>query len=567
MADKQRSRRQTSDSSDGDSGGVPRRSYLRVLGALGGAGLVSAYATGDRSGVVAAQQDERADPRRLTVADSGTTVADGASHLDFADGLSAVESDAGVRIDADGDSATNPHVVDVRADLGVEPERDDVWGAIYDHYSSFDDPTDRCHEYVIPSGTWYVETDDIELFAHEYFGVVGEPFAVLEVTDQDVDRMMTVGTIDESLPHAQRTVMKNLRVDIRGEYDTGIGRWHTYGYGHVENVELRGRRDRLNPEYGGDRHTLKVDGIRPEATNAIRNVRFTHGDTNYESRDTGVGHAIPFAAEIYHTGTNIWEQCQVSGFLDNGIYVSNNSGRNLVVGCRAHNNAGANVRIGPNDAVLNTKIVMDEHPGQPWAGLWLDGEISGAGQVVDGLYCINHVRKNTEIVRCTQAGPAHLSNVHVTDDGGDGRAIRVSDDAATRTTFENCTITDRSSPTVSDYAVYVRSSNVVFRDCSFDHASQSEASRNGIFVDARGDAVDRLVLDNCEVDADVASLRFSDDGADHTVDRSIFRALVTSDDDTTLSNVLWTGNRHYGETNFAGARSDWKGDFNWGFEV
>ncbi|WP_255647639.1 hypothetical protein [Natrinema zhouii] len=40
-----------------------------------------------------------------------------------------------------------------------------------------------------------------------------------------------------------------------------------------------------------------------------------------------------------------------------------------------------------------------------------------------------------------------------------------------------------------------------------------------------------------------------------------------SDPDTTLSSVLWVGNRHYGETNFSGERAEWQGDFNFGFEV
>ncbi|MFB1062532.1 hypothetical protein [Natrinema sp. H-ect4] len=40
-----------------------------------------------------------------------------------------------------------------------------------------------------------------------------------------------------------------------------------------------------------------------------------------------------------------------------------------------------------------------------------------------------------------------------------------------------------------------------------------------------------------------------------------------SDLETTLSSVLWVGNRHYGETDFGGRREGWQGDFTVGFDV
>ncbi|MFA9417368.1 right-handed parallel beta-helix repeat-containing protein [Natrinema sp. HArc-T2] len=547
------------DPSASEAGKTTRRSYIKRLGALGFGGALASGAASSLQGVgVAAAQSEGA-AGGIAVSDSGTTIDDDVLHLDFGTSLSATQSDADtVRVQSD----TNPNTVDVRDDLGVEPEDDDLWAAIEAHYGSFE-PTNRNHCYKIPAGTWSVATDNVHFDAHEFLGIVGDPFAVLEVTDQDVDRLMTVGSLDASLPHAQRTVMRNLQIDIRGDYDTGIARWYTYRYGHIENVSMRGRRDRLNDRYGGDRHTILVDGVRPSTTNVISCCHLNNGDTKYD-RSTHVGHAIPFSSDVYNHGTNYWEGCQVSDYIDNGIYVSGDDGRNIVTGCHVRNCAGAGIRIGPNDYVQDCQITMTEHPGYPWSGLWLE---NGGGQLVSQLLVNNRMEKNTEIIRLTQDGPARLTDVHITDEGTDGRAIRVDDNDDAPTVFEGCTITDRSSPSTSDYAVYVRSSNVTFNDCEFDIETQSAMDRHGVFVTNGGDEIDRLTLDTCTIDPDGASLRFAESGADHTVESSFFEGLVMSDPETTLSTVLWVGNRHRGETIFRGERSQWQGDFNFGFEI
>ncbi|WP_408958511.1 right-handed parallel beta-helix repeat-containing protein [Natrinema sp. 74] len=543
------------DRSTRTSGTTTRRSYVGLLAAMGLGGAVAA--TGQRgNGIAAAQSGGAADG--LSVSDSGTTVGDGVTGLDFAENLSATQSGEN-EVTVRGE--TNPNVVDVRDDLGVTPEDDDLWGAIEDHYHSFE-PTERNHCYKIPAGTWHVETDNVHFEAHESLGIVGAPFAVLKVTDQDVDRLMTVGTLDTSLPHAQRTVMRNIQVDIRGEYDTGIARWYTYTYGHMENVSMRGRRDKLNPTYGGDRYTIMVDGVKHTTTNVICGCTLTNGDTRYD-RSTHVGHAIPFSSDIYNHGTNFWEGCQVADYIDNGIYVSGDDGRNVVTGCYVRNCAGAGIRIGPNDYVQDCQITMTDHPGYPWSGLWLE---NGGGQLVSQLLIDSQIETETEIVRLTQDGPARLTDVHITDEGTDGRAIRVNDDDVKPTIFDGCTITDRSSPTVADYAVYVQSSDVTFDNCEFDISSQSSTDRYGVFVTNGGDGIDRLALDGCTIDAD-ASLRFAESGEGHTVESSFFEGLVMSDTGTTLSSVLWIGNRHNGETNFGGERDGWQGDFNFGFDV
>ncbi|QLG48147.1 right-handed parallel beta-helix repeat-containing protein [Natrinema halophilum] len=539
------------------AGDTTRRSYVRLLGSLGIGGALAGVAGTTASGAATAQTGMAANG--ISVSDSGTMIDATVAHLDFDNSLSATEAgDDIVRIDAD----TNPNIVDVREDLGIEPEQDDLLAAIEDHYSSFK-PTERNHRYEVPPGTWYVETDNIHLEAHEYFELVGCPFATLKVTDQDVDRLMTVGTLDASLPHAQRTIMCDLQVDIRGDYDAGIARWYTYKYGHMENVSMRGRRDKYNSAYGGDRHTILVDGVRSFTTNIIRGCNLNNGDTKYD-RSTHVGHAIPFSSDTYNHGTNYWEGCQVSDYIDNGIYVSGDDGQNIVTGCHVQNCAGAGIRIGPNDHVRNCQITMTDHPGYPWSGLWLE---NGGGQLVSQVLVNNQIRKNTEIIRLTQDGPARLTDVHINDGGTDGRAIRVDDNDAAPTIFEGCTITDRSEPTISDYAVYVQSSNVTFSNCDFHIASQSPMDRHGVFVTNGDDAIDRLSLDSCTIDTDGASLRFDESGESHNVTCSRFGGLVMSDSDTTLSRVLWVGNRHGGDTRFRGQRRQWEGDFNFGFDV
>ncbi|QFU84422.1 right-handed parallel beta-helix repeat-containing protein [Natronorubrum aibiense] len=537
--------------------GTLRRSYLGALTAFGVSGVLTNSSSMESNETASSQSPWQG----INLSDSGTTVTENLAHLDFGSSLAATEfDDNSVRIDLE-TGTSNPNIVNVRTDLGVEPEEDDLWGAIYDHYQSFS-PSNRNHMYVVPSGTWFVETDNINLEAHEFFGISGNQSATLRINDQDVDRMMTVGTIGNSRPHAQRTVMRDLEIDIRGDYDTGIGRWYTYKFGLMERITMLGSRNRLHPEYGGDRHTIMVNGVKSTTTNLIRACHLNNWDVQYDAPQ--VGHAIAYSSEPSHLGLNIWEGCQVTGYTDNGFYMSTSNGRNLIAGCTAVNCAGAGIRIGANDMVRNCKIIMREEPAHSWSGLWLE---NGGGQVVEKLYIRNQIEKSTEIIRCTQNGSARLTDVHITDRGSGGRVIRVNDDNDSRTSFDSCTIDDQSSPTNDDYGVYVQSSNVQFRDCEFDFTSRSDSQRHGIFVNGRGDNVNRLVIDNCDIDADGASLRFADSGEKHKIQNSVFEALVMSDNGAALTDVLWLGNHHEGRTVFHGERSNWKGDFNWGFEL
>ncbi|WP_121744210.1 right-handed parallel beta-helix repeat-containing protein [Natronorubrum halophilum] len=541
--------------------GTSRRSFVGALAVSGvSGGIVGRSSRGLKGSNEAAST--QGPWQGIDLSDSGTNVTNDLSHLDLGQSLAAteLEGDNSFRVDLDVESP-NPNIVNVRTDLGVESNEDDLWVAIYDHYQSFS-PSNRNHMYVVPPGTWLVETNNIHLEAHEFFGISGNPSATLRVNDQDVDRLMTVGTTDDTPPNAQRTVMQDLAVDIRGDYDAGIGRWYTYRFGLIERITMLGTRNRLHPEYGGDRHTIMVDGIKSTSTNLIRGCDLNNWDVRHDAPQ--VGHAVAYSSEPSHVGLNVWEGCQVTGYTDNGFYMSTSNGRNLISGCTAVNCAGAGIRIGDNDMVRNCKIIMREEPAHSWSGLWLE---NGGGQVVEKLYIRNLIQKPTEIIRCTQSGQAQLKNVHINDDGGNGRTIRVNDNDDSQTTFSSCTITDRSSPTTSDYGVYVQSSNVQFRDCDFDFESRSGNDRHGIFVNGRGENVDTLGIANCSVDADGASLRFADSGEKHHVQNSIFEALVMSDADASLTDVLWLGNHHEGDTVFHGARENWKGDFNWGFEV
>ncbi|WP_306059630.1 right-handed parallel beta-helix repeat-containing protein [Natronococcus wangiae] len=536
---------------------VSRRSYMQLLGAVGlGAGT---HAASGGSDVAAAAPDGDGTANGITVSDSGIDVGDGITRLDFEGSLSpAVQDDSNsVQIQ----SASNRNVVNVRVDLGVRPRQDDLWAAIQRHYNSFS-PANRNHLYVVPAETWFVRSNNLDLPDHQFFGLVGEPSATLRVNDRNVDRLMTVGRINTSAGRARQTVMRDLNIDISGDYDAGIGRWYTYGYGRIENIVMRGKRDRLHPDYGGDLHTLLVNGVQPETSNLIRQCLFPDGHVIYDPDVAERGYAIGFSSEPPNQGTNIWDGCQITGY-GSGFYVSTSGGRNVIRGSHVRNCGRASIRIGDNDHLQDCTVTMTEHPGRPWTALWLE---SGDRQVVDNVLIRNEIEKDTEIVRLTQDGRARLSDVNIVDNGGSGRAMRIDDNDQTQTVFEGLTLVDRSSPTGwSDYAVYVRSSNVTFRDCDFDLESQSDTSRHGIYV--TGGNVDRLSLDNCDVDPDGASLRFGGSGEEHNVTNSFFEGSVTSDSGTTLSNVLWVGNRHAGQTNFRGQRSNWQGDFNFGFNV
>lgn len=299
-----------------------------------------------------------------------------------------------------------------------DPASGNVIEAIHDHYRARD-PNDRNHHYVLDAREWVAETGCDEVYgqdaaerfreehgrdpvwfdSHRYFGVSGEGLVDIDVQSPDVDLLFSIGRREGGVPNAQRTVLENVRVDVSGDVDCGIAAVHTYIRGRIEDIELRGTRNRQHDEFGGAKYGLKVDAIHPRGQNEIRNVKQTSGDTRASDAEDIFPHAIPFSSERFHVGRNHWMNCSAHDWWNNGFYLKGGPGQNVIERSTAKNCAGAHIRLGTNDVARDCQIEMGGRTDLCGPGIWLnEGEplVENCTITVGGTWNADALRINSD---------------------------------------------------------------------------------------------------------------------------------------------------------------------------
>lgn len=142
-----------------------------------------------------------------------------------------------------------------------------------------------------------------------------------------------------------------------------------------EDIELRGQRH-YRQDYDGDgqveappnsrRMTFLIEMTTYDGTSYLHNCRFPDGGTDEAWRDyvNTVGHAIGPNADPSHIGTNVWHECHAEGFMDNGFYVNNSPGPNILWGCTARNCGAGNFRLGDEDYVVGGSSEITSLPNE-----------------------------------------------------------------------------------------------------------------------------------------------------------------------------------------------------------
>lgn len=276
------------------------------------------------------------------------------------------------------------NVVDVSADLGVEPGSSTDVAAEIDSFVGSDSSAN--YLFTFPNGT-YTWNTSLAKSDFEALGFVGKPHATLNVTDPDMNLLFDLG--GETTPPS-RLVVQNFTVDITDrddgtEIDAGTIVSVIGDYTRIENVTVSGARKK-NQDRDGDgtyehdtdqRFSFKVQMTNESGSCFVRNVKQPDGGT-YRG-DPELTYAIPFSTDPKHFGTKYYDQCYVEGFYDNGFYVMNSPGQTILRGCVSKNNGVSQIRLGIDDVARDCKIVLDNDSATDYdgAGLWLTGE--GAG--------------------------------------------------------------------------------------------------------------------------------------------------------------------------------------------
>lgn len=268
--------------------------------------------------------------------------------------------------------------IDHQGDLGAE---------IMDYVGDSTDPV----EFVLPNGDYTTHSEIAFSQPIEYFEIRGEPHATLKVRSNSVGMMFTFGSWGDSDP-PENVVIRNLSVDISDQKarDAGFLSAH-WGRALVDTVELVGARDRHGPN-GGDRYTFMVNTMDSGAETIVRNASLPDAE-HLGDYGHSVGYSIAFNSEPTNRGTNVWDRCYVGDFIDNGFYVANSGGKNLVIGSGASNTGNGNLRLGDGDEARRCHVYLDDsgYKSYPGAGLWLNGDASADDITVDGSDAGNDV--------------------------------------------------------------------------------------------------------------------------------------------------------------------------------
>ena len=309
------------------------------------------------------------------------------------------------------------------------------------------------------------------------FAIVGKPRATIDVHIPaslcSCDRLMfRFGTPSSPVPHVE---LHDLDIDIGDadpDRDAGIMRAYVGETMHNSNISLTKRHRRNGDDTtNGDRHTYKVDVVDPEGVATHRQIDLTAGDV-HRSGSHSVGHAIPFSSEPHHEGTNRWIACRVAGFTDNGFYLRDGDGANILEGCLARNCGGGHIRLGRYDVARGCTVVVDgsESPADG-TGLWIQ---DAEGTTVDGLR-IDAPAMNNDAIRVTgdvQSGS--IRNAYV-NQGGAEYGIKATGDCE-GFTFESITIEDAGDGSTRLACIYCTMDNASFRDVTvrnLDHGASN----------------------------------------------------------------------------------------------
>ncbi|PSQ48769.1 hypothetical protein BRD15_04870 [Halobacteriales archaeon SW_6_65_15] len=389
------------------------------------------------------------------------------------------------------------NVVDVGADLDVEPGSDADVAAEIDSFVGSDASAN--YLFVFPNGTYKWNTT-LDKTGFEFLGFVGKPRATLDVTDPDANLLMDLGSDSTD---SSRLVVRNLTVDITDRSD-----------GTVIDAKYQDRDSDGSVDHDTDeRFSFQVQMAEETGVCFMRNVKQPDGGTFWPEKDA-VGHVIPFSSDPKHRGTKIYEQCYVEGFVDNGFYVMNSPGRNVLRGCTAKNNGGGNVRLGVDDVCRDSTIVIDNanSVGYNGAGLWLTGssdDYEGQQPFAENVRIYGPEAQNDLLRINSGANGATAKNVEIyagpNSFTNSGFAVDVTEGSSTpdrRILLEDVTVRDEAG----DDIVEIREPNATFTNCRFEGSS----SKNGRFA-AYDAASDGLYVDGCRfVNADLYSLSSSD---------------------------------------------------------
>lgn len=471
-------------SDDSRSQRIGRRSYLR--GSLVGLGTLSV------AGVATADQSKK----RCEIEDNEETEV-----TEERDG-----TDDGDEPEAEEDLEEQYETVVDVVEAGADPDGNESITPV------LRDVVDDDTLLEFPEGRYYMD-EQLRFTGFENVGFVGENATLVPASYHEFDgpqyRLFRLGTSDDP---GRDLRFENFEVDQTAD-DTGIRVVSAEVEDGllVRNVTVRGLHD--SGTWGPGLFNVTdadgegiVTGFRAE--DGALHVDETPNAGNMWRGATGI------LVNPNHRGTIVFEDCNLGGFPDNGLYASNETGRVGVVGGQYQNSGTASIRLrGSTGRIQDATVVVDDdpHDSNGQHAIRLDGgEHELENVTVDvprpngsAVRIMNDVdsatisssqltvgdQPNTGIRIDPEAGATTLEDVDIDIDGS-GYAVRILGSDAGAVELEDVRITGDAPGSTSRHAIFCERN--VCRFVGLDVEQTGDDSRRGL--ELRGS--DYLVADS-----------------------------------------------------------------------
>lgn len=333
----------------------------------------------------------------------------------------------------------------------------------------------------IPKGKYLID----EPFVHEgydEFNLIGERGARIVFDNPDLSEGIV-------LEGGGYTSVKNITFEVTNGASPYILGLSTTGDFLVEDVTLDG-----TLMYDPDRSfTFYFNAMAEDSVGVVRRLRATDGveykgEPGDHTSDLQFDHKIGISCENSTVGQVRFEDCRVSKFPDNGLYLVRTPPRNpdadtwherhqgqiIVDGGYFSENGGTNVRVGGRDRVKNVDVLMDNSRGGTGAGIWFEN----GKPVLEGA-TIRAQNAHNDCIRVTSEGGTIRDTDVICESSS--RTIRVKGDSTEPLLLDNVSVYDYADGSERTYSVEIKRNDVTFRNCTFIFENGDEG-RHGFGV-------------------------------------------------------------------------------------
>lgn len=387
--------------------------------------------------------------------------------------------------------------------------------------------------------------------------VIGKPRATIYMNIDPTlsPRERTMFDLGSYSAPISQAILENLHIDVGVENedrDAGISRCSISDEARFKNITMT-RRHRLDPtnpstDQNGDRYSLMVNCVEEDATATMHRVILANGDVHVSDNES-VGHAIPLAAEPDHVGKNIWRECYVNDFTDNGFYLRDGPGSNHVIDCGARDCCAGNFRLGVNDYAENISVWM-ENPSYNSTGIWLqeirpDGYTPGDQPdrplVVDGFEIYADSTNVNDIIRVGSDLPETVLKNGYVDNYADDFILDITHNTG-KVSVENMTADDHATGYTRIAAFRLLADNINIDNLTYrPHPPSGETGRSIFAIDGK-----RITIENSDLHGTYIPVVETFAGADFTIKDSKFPHdgsytdpfIIRNNDSNNVENIV-----------------------------